>query len=471
MPTSQILIGLGQGSGPPPPPPQDTIDAVYSSDNNYWTYLGSNQGTGVQSGATNASYTYPNGTSGATLNFANGDWMMSNNLNVGNNTWSNNAISINMWFYPTAYGVQLLSELGQNDGFPAAWKTGYHYSVLEIDSNGFAKARFWQNTNPGAIITSSTKVILNQWNHIYFAEATNGVHTFTLNGIAPRDSLPEYSRYAPSPNKYYVVGADDTTHMGNTGRFEGKLGILEIHDYVAGSTFYSSQFNKYRPTPLVHNLDAGDVTSYNGPGSTTWTDTVLGTAFDFFAATTMPTYSADAGGCIVFDASAGAYARSTTSPLTANRWTVEVWHYYDGTNTSGYPCIFAERYTASNINYALGNLAGNSSSDLQAGYYVPSGGWLTTPAGYTLTAGNWYHIVGTYDGSNVKLYINSILQQTSPAGYSPLSSQQGINLMRRWDNPEFWGGKLAQVRLYTGALSQTNINANFNAEKFRYGLS
>ena len=467
MPTSQILLGLGQGSGPPPPPPQDVIDAGYYSDNNWWVVLGGIQGTGVQSGTVNSAYTYPDGSSGYALNFASGDWMQSNNLNIGNNTWSNNAISINMWFYPTAYGVQLLSEISENSN----WNAGYHLSLLEIDSNGFVKARLFQGTLPGIVTTSSTKVMLNQWNHIYLAEATNGVHTFTVNGIAPRESLPEYTRYKPSGTKYFVVGANDTTNMGNTGRFQGKLGILEIHDYVAGSTFYSSQFNKFRPTPLVHNLDAGDVASYNGPGSTTWVDTVLGTAFDFFATTTMPTYSADAGGCIVFDATAGAYARSQSSPLTANRWTVEVWHYWDGTNTSQYPCIFTEKFTAGSINYALGTLNGGSNTDLQTGYYTPGGGWLVTNTGYTLTAGNWYHIVGTYDGSNVKLYVNATLEQTTAAGYTPLSSQGGINLMRRWDNPDFWGGKLAQVRLYTGALSQTNITANFNAEKARYGIS
>jgi len=471
MPITQVL--LTSNSTPPPPPPQDVIDAVYSSDNNYWTYLGSNQGTGVLAGATNAVYTYPDDTSGATLNFTSGDWMMSNNLNVGNQTWSNNAISINMWFYPTAYDVQLLSELGQNipDPFVGgdAWDGGYHLTLLEIDSNGFVKARFYQGALPGTVMTSSTKIILNQWNHIFLAEATNGVHTFEVNGIPPLVGLPEYTRVKPGTTKYFVVGADDTTNMGTTGRFQGKLGTLEIHDYVASSTF-STGFNKYRPTPLVQNLDAGDVNSYIGPGSTTWTDTVLGTPFDFFATSTIPTYSSDAGGCIVFDAASGAYARSLSSPLTANRWTVEVWHYWDGTNTGSNPCIMTERFTAGNINYALGALDGGTNSDLQAGYFVSSGGWLVTPTGYSLSAGNWYHIVGTYDGTNIKLYINSALQQTTAAGYVPLSSQSGINLMRRWDNPDCWGGKLAQMRLYRGALSATNITANFNAEKSRYGL-
>jgi hypothetical protein len=42
--------------------------------------------------------------------------------------------------------------------------------------------------------------------------------------------------------------------------------------------------------------------------------------------------------------------------------------------------------------------------------------------------------------------------------------------MRRWDNPDYWGGKLAIVRIYTGALIESNIQANYNAEKARFGL-
>ena len=92
-------------------------------------------------------------------------------------------------------------------------------------------------------------------------------------------------------------------------------------------------------------------------------------------------------------------------------WTVEVWHYYTGTNAgvdlggSG-ASLVTETFTGtpSALNYSIGNDAAlGSPTDLQAGFF--NGAWRATPAGYTLTAGNWYQIVGTYDGTTIKLYI------------------------------------------------------------------
>jgi len=43
--------------------------------------------------------------------------------------------------------------------------------------------------------------------------------------------------------------------------------------------------------------------------------------------------------------------------------------------------------------------------------------------------------------------------------------------MRRWDNPEYWGGYLAIVRIYNRALSATEVTTNYSGNKARFGLS
>ena len=53
---------------------------------------------------------------------------------------------------------------------------------------------------------------------------------------------------------------------------------------------------------------------------------------------------------------------------------------------------------------------------------------------------------------------------------TPLSSQGGIRLMRRWDNPDYWGGRLAIVNIYTGSLTAADISQNYNTNRGRFGL-
>ena len=42
--------------------------------------------------------------------------------------------------------------------------------------------------------------------------------------------------------------------------------------------------------------------------------------------------------------------------------------------------------------------------------------------------------------------------------------------MSRWDNPDFWGGRLSVVRIYNNDITQMGVTNNFNAERTRFGI-
>jgi hypothetical protein len=247
--------------------------------------------------------------------------------------------------------------------------------------------------------------------------------------------------------------------------------FVELTNTVFGQTFSSATQasiwltnNGYWNTYIlpVLSLDAGDSASYPGSG-TTWTDTIGGKIFNL---NNGPVYGSAFGGILNFNASLGQYAQCNTSLPDLATWSVGVWHYYTGNNVGSGMCIVTEVFPGlnSNINYSLGD---NYSSPLSTGFF--NGGWRVT-AGYNLTPNNWYYIVGTYDGSFIKLYVNNTLVETNSYVGSPISSGGGIRLMRRWDNPDYWDGLLSTVSIYDKPLSQGQITSIWNLTKSRYGL-
>lgn len=213
-------------------------------------------------------------------------------------------------------------------------------------------------------------------------------------------------------------------------------------------------------------LDAGDPASYPGSGST-WTDTVGSLAFTLYNS---PTYNASNGGAIVFDPASSQFAQGPGFGSTLSNWTVEAWLYHDTTNMggSGSPCIVTQVYAGTPINFTLGNTQ-DAFPNVQSGSF--NGGWAATDLGVTLTTGNWYQVVGAWNGTTASLYVNGVLASSHAwPGFSSVSGNQDTRLMRRWDADQYWGGRLAIVRIYNTDIGSSGVNQNYNATKSRFGL-
>ena len=222
--------------------------------------------------------------------------------------------------------------------------------------------------------------------------------------------------------------------------------------------------SSYVTTNLVYYLDAGNTSSYPGSGST-WSN-LMGTGNNITLYNS-PTYSSANGGYLTFVPASSQYGECATSLTYMSNYTIEVWHYYT-TYSGGNPCIVTENYpgTTSKIAYCLGNATGTMPV-VQNSFFT--GAWQAS-AGWTPTANNWYHIVATYDGANLKLYVNNSNVVTT-ANTTPVQSNTGgFRLMRRWDLGDYWGGRLAIYRVYNRAITASDVTQNFNAEKARFGL-
>ena len=81
----------------------------------------------------------------------------------------------------------------------------------------------------------------------------------------------------------------------------------------------------------------------------------------------------------------------------------------------------------------------------------------------------WLHVVGTLDGSTIKIYINGIQELSNSQTINPPSTSTEV-LIGRDSNVQYFPGRMAGAKLYNKSLTPTEVLQNYKATKARYGL-
>ncbi len=87
----------------------------------------------------------------------------------------------------------------------------------------------------------------------------------------------------------------------------------------------------------------------------------------------------------------------------------------------------------------------------------------TSSAHGIFLAGQWTNVIGTYDGTNIKIYMNGVLAETKskPGSMGGFAS----NLILGFSNPVYCAGSIDDLFIYNRALSQTEVNTLYNLHK------
>jgi hypothetical protein len=343
--------------------------------------------------------------------------------------------------------------------------------IIDIAINLNSGNKIWIRVNGG------------YWNNSLSENPITGVCSLTMSGLTSFYPVlcPGYegtmviqntASYSV-PNGFNFLGTNinasvgfyrtnDFTDQSFLGLIYSKLGQSFPNGLSASNWLRTNGYWTSYITPVL-SLDAANWTSGD------WVDSVGGKSFTLYNS---PSWSSNNGGYFNFDPSFDQYAESSSLPDLSN-WTIGVWHYYDSNypNSGSAPCLVTEVYPGSTgqINYSLGN----NNGDLSIGFF-DGGAWRVTD-GYSLIppgfgGANWYYIVGTYDGTTINLYVNNTLYDTTNYTGTPISSQGGIRLMRRWDLGDYWSGRLATVDIYDKALNPGQIDSIWNLTKSRFDL-
>ena len=205
---------------------------------------------------TYGAYTYPDETSGSLHTLTGTQYVLSEGWGATSD------ISFNLWFYPTANDKLIIGELGQSSE-----DSGYHYSVLEINSTNRLKGRVWEMSTFQAV-TSTGTVNLNAWNHVYmYFNNTTSTLSMSLNNETAV-TQGSVGRNIPTLS-YWGIGLTDATNMGSGARYQGKFDALVIDSNIAqGSTYTATKAKYLPPLSLVFNNPQQDYLST--PASADW---------------------------------------------------------------------------------------------------------------------------------------------------------------------------------------------------------
>jgi len=72
----------------------------------------------------------------------------------------------------------------------------------------------------------------------------------------------------------------------------------------------------------------------------------------------------------------------------------------------------------------------------------------------------WHHMVGTYDGTDIKLYVDGVLVKTT--NFPNAVNYSSVNFAFGYFNSQYWQGKLDNVKLYNRALTAADVTALYN---------
>lgn len=294
-----IMASISKASAPPPPQTGYYVWCWDSDINNSGTWFNTAFNANGQSGTipdNNISMnsittafspvTWANGSQGYAVTFSNNGYVYTSDLvqNIEGASWvgaAKSGLTIELWFYPTSYSVSLMSEYGAgNIG------SGWHDTIIEIDSSGHVIANIWPYSAPN-LVTGNT-VVLNGWNHLIYKFAYGTLILQLNNQTYIYNSHTWESAAEPNNGNglQYAIGRVDNTNLSgnqNSNTFQGKLAVVRIANFPMYSNFgtdhlkYISGGNNWESLdgtsdnywPSVSGYGAminGSYSTYNGGG-------------------------------------------------------------------------------------------------------------------------------------------------------------------------------------------------------------
>jgi len=300
----------------------------------------------------------------------------------------------------------------------------------------------------------------NQWTHIVMTYSADGSGSkIYLNGIQATASA--YTGTSTIPASTLDMGIGRSAMEGN---FKGSIDDVRVYNRVLSAT---EIYQLYRAGNLQPNSSIGGITdglvawhTFDGPrlNTTTSTDSV-NTAYNGTLYGNPVTMNGKVGQAIFFDGADDSLISAGSVALPGNSVSFGAWvkpSLVDGTQNiildSG--SVFGIRLEISDNNNKARIDVGNGGS-----YFI-----INLEGTTTIAANNWYHFMGTYDGTTARIYVNGIEENSANNSGTPSIGRLYIGKFQGGASYEF-PGYIDDVRVYNRALSAVEVKLLYNSSK------
>lgn len=88
-----------------------------------------------------------------------------------------------------------------------------------------------------------------------------------------------------------------------------------------------------------------------------------------------------------------------------------------------------------------------------------SGSYVSCIGNTVMSSGGWHHIAGVYDGSQMRVYLDGVLDGTATATLTPGSNTTGLRIGKSsfLYNPNYFNGRIDEVRVSNAAIYTSNF--------------
>ena len=344
------------------------------------------------------------------------------------------------------------------------------FSVRKLP-DGRLSVEFDNAVGQQVLFNSTFAITDGAFHHIAVQRSGNAVQLY-IDGIL-NNSATGAAAINLTNNGQFSIGGSGCAGIDGTQTFTGKIDEVSVYNRALTQTeiqsvFYAGGDGKCNSTACVqtpNNLVSWYAGEQNALDSRSNNHGILQNGATF--------QIGKVGQGIKFDG-ANDYLEIPDSPsLKPQTLTVETWVKFDSltsTVTGGAPAgyqniIFKKNSRAPGSGFEGGySLVKNPDNKLGFGFNSAGGATDFANSTTAVQAGQWYHVVGTHDGTNIRLYINGQLEgagaATFPIDYGTTPLYLGTAQV---PFSGYFNGVLDETSIYNRAISAAEAASIYNA--------